>query len=50
MLKLDENRNLVEDEHEREEENAGIHVVVEGQRPDIILKQLNKWNIKACLA
>ena len=43
VLKPGDNGQLPKEQHKWYEENAGIHVVVKGQSPDIILKK--NWNV-----
>ena len=35
MLEAGNDRDLPEEDHQREKEGAGINIIVEGQRPDV---------------
>ena len=37
VLEVDDDRHLAEDDHEGDKEDAGVDVVVKGQRPDVAL-------------
>ena len=35
MLETENDRDLPEEDHQRDEEGAGVDIVIEGQRPDV---------------